>query len=518
MASLKKFGVPVLTIILLVLLFSFYGKLHSYRNSFDRREVLIEGSIPARIYLPETQKPPIVIVAHGFTGDKEIMQSLVHSLVRDGFAVLAFDFRGHGQNDTAFDHNRLQEDMRQVVDFAKNLNENMPPAWGGGTKEVDTGRIAVAGHSMGGGAIVEYALGDPDIGATVPIAGVGNRVNERLPKNLFIIYAERDPPSLHEAARRMLENSTSEDQALVANRTYGSFERGSARRMSMVEGEDHITILFSADAQGQIIDWLRKVWGMPARLAEVSDPTMGWMGLMYVMSFLLFFCCCSGLSWYLPAIPDRAGRGITLDIAAFAVVCFIVLFVNRLAPPLSFITMPVGSHLISYTFVIGIIYFLLASRRGNIDFSRFTSNPARTLFAAFTLFLFTYLTFGTIATEVWSRQHFTGQRLLWALMIFPFLLPFFIAFEASFKRGSVLVASVASLIGVCISLGMLVLGIVLGVTEGFLMLIIIPMAIFNVVFQLFSIYVYHLTKNYFITALFNAMLMAWQYAVLFPIS
>ena len=492
--------------------------MHSYRNSFDRREVLIGGSIPARIYLPEAQKPPIVIVAHGFTGDKEIMQSLVHSLVRDGFAVLAFDFRGHGQNDAAFDGSRLQEDMRQVVDFAKNLNENMPPAWGGGTIEVDTRRIAVAGHSMGGGAVVEYALGDPAIDATVPVAGVGVRVNEKRPKNLFIIYAEHDPASLHKAARRMLEDSTNEEQRPAADTTYGSFKRGSARRMSMVKDVDHISILFSADAQGQILDWLRQVWDMPPRNVEVSDPTMGWTGWAYVLSFLLFFCLCRGLSWYLPALPSRPGRGVALDLAAFAAVCFIVLFVNRLAPPLSFIPMPVGTYLISYIFVVGVIYFLVATRRGNIDFAHFTASPARTIFSAFALFLFVYVTFGTIATEVWFRQLFTGQRLLWALIIFPFLLPFFIAFEASFKRGNILTASAASLIGVFISLGMLVLGIVLGVTDGFVMLIIIPMAIFNVVFQLFSIYIYRLTKNYFITALFHAMLMAWQYAVLFPIS
>jgi hypothetical protein len=71
---------------------------------------------------------------------------------------------------------------------------------------------------------------------------------------------------------------------------------------------------------------------------------------------------------------------------------------------------------------------------------------------------------------------------------------------------------------VFIALGMLVVGVSIGVADYFLMLIIAPMAVYNVVFQLFSVYVYHLSRNYFITALFNAFIMAWQYAVLFPIS
>lgn len=518
MLPLRKSIAPIVTALLLVLLFATYMRMDSYRDSFDRREVLIAGSIPAHVYLPDVQRAPIVIVAHGFTTNKEMMQSLAYSLVRDGFAVVAFDFRGHGQNDTAFDNNRLQEDMEQVVDFAKRMNEKMPEAFGRRPKEVDTRRIALMGHSMGGGAVVDYAFGDSDIAATVPIAGVGADVNARRPKNLFIIYAEHDPPELHHAARQMLEDSTEEEQRPEADTTYGSFRRGSARRMSMVERTDHITIVFSAEAQGQILDWLHQVWELPPRSIEVSDPTQARMGWMYLFSFLLFFCCCRGLTWYLPAIPERTGREVAFNLLAFAAVCFVVLAVITLAPPLSFIPMPIGNYLISYFFVVGVIYFFVASRRGNIDFTHFTSNPARTLFAAFALFLFVYLTFGTIATETWYRQLFTAQRLCWALVMFPFLLPFFIAFEASFKRGSTPVALAASLLGIFINLGMLVLGVRLGLTDGFIMLMIVPMAIFNAVFQLFSVYVYHLSRNYFITALFNAMLMAWQYAVLFPIS
>ncbi len=516
MSLIKKIGALVVTVALLVVLFVYYGRMTAYRDSFDRRDVLIAGSIPAQIYLPATEKPPIVVVAHGFTADKEMMQSLAYSLVRDGFAVVTFDFRGHGQNVTGFDPNRLQEDMAHVVAFCRNLDKNMPVPFGRRFKEVDTKRIAIIGHSMGGGAVVTYGVGDPTIDATVPISGVAARVTDIRPKDLFIIYAENDPPDLRQAARKMLEDSTDEEQT-APDTTYGSFDNGSARRLSMVKGTDHLTILISADAQGQILNWLHQVWNIPSTNTKVSDPRLAWAGWAYVFSFLLFFCCCYALSWYLPTIPTRSGLAVVLNLVLFAIVCFLTLFVIMLALPLSFLPMPVGDYLVSYFFVAGIIYFLVASWRGNIEFADFASHPARTLFAAFVLFLLVYLTFGSITTETWFRQLFTGQRLLWALVMLPLLLPFFIAFEASFKRGNTLVALIASLLGVFIALGMIVVSVGLRLTDDFVMLIIIPMVLYNIIFQLFSVYIYHLSRNYFITAVFNAMIMAWQYAVLFPI-
>jgi dienelactone hydrolase len=517
MPALKKLAVLVITLLLLVLLFSFYGKMKAYRDSYDRRDMLIGGSIPAQIYLPNASKPPVVIVAHGFTADKEMMQSLDYSLARDGFAVISFDFRGHGQNTTAFDGYRLQEDMEHVVEYARNMNENMPVPFGKKFKEVDTERIAIIGHSMGGGAVVNYGARDADIDATIPISGVSARVTHELPKNLFVIYAENDPENLHQAARRMFAEATEEAQPVAAT-TYGSFEQGTARRLSLVDKTDHITILFSPEAHNQISDWLHQVWELPRRTVEASDPRLGWMGLTYVLSILLFLCCCYGLSWYIPSLSQRPGMATVLNMVYFAVVCFLALFIIMLAPPLSFLPMPIGSYLISYFFVVGIIYLLVAVRRENVDFGSFSAAPGKTILAAFVLFLFIYVTFGAITTETWFRQLLSGQRLLWALVTVPLLLPFFIAFEASFKRGNTFVAVIASLVGVLIALGMLILGVGLRLTDGFIMLIIIPMILYNVIFQLLSVYIYHLSRNYFVTALFHALIMAWQFAVLFPIS
>ena len=74
MPSLKRLVGLIVAVFLLALLFSTYNRLVAYQNSFDRREVMIAGSIPAQVYLPAAQNSPIVVVAHGFTADKEMMQ------------------------------------------------------------------------------------------------------------------------------------------------------------------------------------------------------------------------------------------------------------------------------------------------------------------------------------------------------------------------------------------------------------------------------------------------------------
>jgi len=148
MPRIKKIVALAVSLALLILLFVFYWKMDAYRDSVDRRETLIAGSIPAHVYLPEVPKPPIVVVAHGFCANKEMMQSLDYSLVRDGFAVVSFDFRGHGQNTTAFDGSRLQEDMEKVFDERANAYALRPEIQGSG-HEANRNHGALDGRRRG---------------------------------------------------------------------------------------------------------------------------------------------------------------------------------------------------------------------------------------------------------------------------------------------------------------------------------------------------------------------------------
>lgn len=90
-------------------------------------EVSIGGGIPATLYLPvedadglpyqrpKGQRPPVVVVAHGYSADQAVMSPMARSLGKAGYDVLTFDFRGHGSNTNRFSGD-LTDDPDDVVD------------------------------------------------------------------------------------------------------------------------------------------------------------------------------------------------------------------------------------------------------------------------------------------------------------------------------------------------------------------------------------------------------------------
>src|SRR5271155_1067571 len=99
-------------------------------------DVMLEGGIPATFYLPgagnpffelgsapQAQRPPGVVLVHGFSGDREIMSTLARWMAESGYAVLAIDVRGHGANRNPFDNGfarpSLRPDVKAAVDFMR---------------------------------------------------------------------------------------------------------------------------------------------------------------------------------------------------------------------------------------------------------------------------------------------------------------------------------------------------------------------------------------------------------------
>ena len=58
------------------------------------------GGTPATLYRPASPVAPgpAVLIAHGFAGSQQLMQSFALAFARNGYAALTFDFPGHGQN------------------------------------------------------------------------------------------------------------------------------------------------------------------------------------------------------------------------------------------------------------------------------------------------------------------------------------------------------------------------------------------------------------------------------------
>ncbi|GBF75201.1 alpha/beta hydrolase [Paenibacillus sp. 598K] len=122
--------------------------------SFPYRDVQFtsEGSLlKGWLLLPEGEEAPhpAVVVVHGWGSNRSRVLRYAEPLVREGYAVLLFDVRCHGDSEkipaaSAF---MFRDDAAAAVAYIK------------GVPEIDPERVAVLGHSLGGfGALL--AMGD----------------------------------------------------------------------------------------------------------------------------------------------------------------------------------------------------------------------------------------------------------------------------------------------------------------------------------------------------------------------
>ena len=128
-------------------------------SSFDA------GTTPVTLYQQPNQTGPIVVVAHGFAGSRQIMQAYSLPLAQAGYRVLAFDFEGHGRNPTPMSGDvtsvdgttaLLVSETRRAIAAARTL-----PA----AKEV-----ALLGHSMATDIILRAGKAEAEAGR--PVAAV----------------------------------------------------------------------------------------------------------------------------------------------------------------------------------------------------------------------------------------------------------------------------------------------------------------------------------------------------------
>jgi pimeloyl-ACP methyl ester carboxylesterase len=100
-----------------------------------------------------------IVLCHGITATR---RSVVHGsrrLERDGFRVLAYDARGHGESDPApvgegYGYPELVGDLESAI-----------------AAEAGEGRLILAGHSMGAHTIVSYGLRHPQRVAGLVVIG-----------------------------------------------------------------------------------------------------------------------------------------------------------------------------------------------------------------------------------------------------------------------------------------------------------------------------------------------------------
>lgn len=89
---------------------------------------------------PGRARAPLVVLSHGLSSCRREWFEFPARLAREGYAVLAFDYRGHGESDG---ERGFQSRARASADLAAAIEA------GRKSRRVDGDRVALLGHSLG---------------------------------------------------------------------------------------------------------------------------------------------------------------------------------------------------------------------------------------------------------------------------------------------------------------------------------------------------------------------------------
>ncbi|WP_329610521.1 alpha/beta hydrolase [Jiella pelagia] len=467
------------------------------------------GDIPATIFRPKDGAlGPVVVIAHGFAGSQQLMQSFALTFARNGYVAVTFDFLGHGRNPKPLGGSITAEDgaTKALVDETA--------AVAAFSRKLGDGRLAVLGHSMASDIVVRFAEGTPDVAATIAVSMFSPVVTATEPKNLLVIVGDWEGMLKREALRVVgLASAPEEPQPSV---TYGGFAAGTARRAAFSPNVEHASVLFSQASMREALGWLDAAFAVARQKPPAIAGRGPWIMLLIAGCTLL----ASQLARMLPRLsspPAGAGLAWRRLWPALLVPAIATPLLLRVLPT-HFLPVLVGDYLAAHFLVYGLLtgLCLLWLRRGEPHrFGRGAISPA-TIVAALSVAAF-YL-----VALVWPIDSFvtsfvpTPARAALVLAMLVGTLAYFLADEwATRGPGSARLAFPASKLAFVVSLA---IAVALDLERLFFLIIIVPViALFFVIFGAFSAWIYRATGQPVVAALANALAFAWAIGVTFPL-
>ena len=270
----------------------------------------LPGGIPATLYYqdppgtppavrPGLERPAAgsfragVVVAHGFAGDRHTMRALSESMARAGYIVLSLDMSGHGVNRNPLwgDTELLVRDLRMGVTYLQ-VKYGIEPS-----------KIVVLGHSMGARAASDYGAREGGAAGLIMMSGATDMVGPQMPRNALFLYAEHDLPGIQPMVKAAAA-SLARASPLEEGKTYGDFAAGTAVRLVQIPQVMHGTILASPVAFAEVVSWLDRVTGFPAR---DSAPELPSHPLGSPVLWITFFLVLPGLGLVLARLAPEPG-------------------------------------------------------------------------------------------------------------------------------------------------------------------------------------------------------------------
>jgi pimeloyl-ACP methyl ester carboxylesterase len=524
-----------------------------YQDNLEQQTMLIKGEEEVTVMLFAAknlpQNAPVAIIAHGFSGDKEMMQPIaVEMAKRLPIRTIVFDFGGHGLSPTRFvpsnaDREAIYQRNRTTLNVVYNFARQTYP----------NSKIVLAGHSMGSGVVGRFATETPEIAATVLISPAGvPQLTQDNPKNLLILVADGDIGGSIEGAKQAIRQSTNGQAPADFSsdgQTFGSFEQGTARQLRVVKNQNHITIIYTTDPMALMGGWLDSSLfgkdGSAVRAAILEDQNGSGFRLRWMIIGLIFSICAvypvasllidafklrfvpTTVTPRVPAKRNLRGLGLLLIGEVIAMLIWTVLKPPTLAGSY------LGSWMAGFFLIAGLITWtglwfwdVRKPPLGTARLSDFcynfkaviTTKVLAWLIVPVGSFVIFYATFGLFSSFTWLNLQFNGVR-LWAMVVMVVcLLPFFLADEFIFRRITNWKGYFLGLISKIGLVAVLFGAILLNPTLGFLSILIPMMALLFIIFGFFSLWLFWLGHDFVISGVLQALLFSWIISAFFPIA
>jgi dienelactone hydrolase len=488
-------------------------------------DLLLAGGVPATLYLPgeatgsgfavfldpppRDERPPAIVLMHGFGADRLSVSGLARRLAASGYAVLAIDARGHGENRNPLRRGFVradvfQEDLAAAVDFLR------------ASRFVDGTRLVVMGHSMGAGAALDFATRDSGIDAAVLISGGWRLDGPYAPPNALFLVAAGDPAGIRDRAAELVARLAGVEGA-EPGRTYGSVAAGTAVRLAVLEGASHASILWSDEALRAMLAWLDAVFGVerppgpPARDARV--PAL----LALALCFPLVLPGVGLLvAWLAPPRDPLPPAGRARGLAALAAVFAATMPLLATGTPAAILSVEVFDAVVAQLALSGVALLLWIRWREPGLLAAALRDPGPALLAAAVGVLAVFVLMQPFGVVV-HRMTLTPERMSVFAMAAAGLLPFALAFACLLRRGPPLGACLFALAGRALVLGLLVAGVATGVL-GFVVLLLLPaLCVVFALIEILAAFAYARSRNLLAIALLDAGWLAVVAAAAMPV-
>jgi uncharacterized protein len=200
---------------------------------------------PRSVTLPEGAPPqvgegeahpdpgPAVLVCNGNGGDRSMRAALAAALSRMGLAVLLFDYRGYGGNPGSPSEEGLADDARAALGYLA------------GRPEVDPGRVAYLGESLGAAVALRLAVERPPAALVLrspfaSLAEVGRRHYPFLPVSLLLRDRYDSAALVGRLTAPLLVVAGSRDRIVPASQSRRVFAAApEPKRLVVLDGADH---------------------------------------------------------------------------------------------------------------------------------------------------------------------------------------------------------------------------------------------------------------------------------------